>query len=137
MQKIHKYITIDEEIRVLWFHIENQNYQLNFPTFILIPKFISYMKLLNHTIRIDNKGKFKLKNISTISECEINFSQKSIKMKSMGQVISLNEINVLQFGEDAGFNDISKFWNFYEEMYKDIILKDDNFTIELLVIYCG
>lgn len=136
MQKIHKYITIDSDIKVLWFHSENQNYQLNFPTFILVPKFSGFMKLLNHTIRIDHKGKFKLKNISTISECEINFSQKTISMKSMGQTVKLDEKNVLQFGEDAGFNDISKFWAYYEEMYRDIIIKDDNFTLELLVIYC-
>lgn len=136
MQKIHKYITIDEDIRVLWFHSENQNYQLNFPTFILVPKFSNYMKLLNHTIRIDYKGKFKLKNISTISECEINFSLKNIMVKSLGQKVKLNEKNILQFGEDAGFNDIDKFWSYYEEMYRDIIVKDDNFTVELLVIYC-
>lgn len=136
MQKIHKYITIDSDIRVLWFHCENQDYQLNFPTFILVPKFRNYLKLLNHTVRIDHKGKFKLKNISSIAECEIDFSLKNIYINSMGQRIKLDSNNLFQFSEDAGFNDINKFWSYYEAMYRDIIVEDDNFTLELFIIYC-
>lgn len=136
MTKIHKNINIDEEIKVLWFHNRVEKQQFTYPMFLLIPKFKNYTKLLSYTIRIENKSKFQLKNISSISECEIDFSMKSVYMKSMGQRVKLDDKNLLQFGEDAGFSEIDKFWAFYEAMYNDIILKDDNFTAEFLVVYC-
>jgi len=136
MPKIYKNISVDEEIKVLWFHNRIENNTFHYPMFLLIPKFANYMKLVSYTIRIENKSKFQLKNISSIYECEINFSKKSITMKSLGQKVNLDQKNILQFGEDAGFIDIDRFWAFYEEMYRDIILKDEHFSVEFLVVYC-
>jgi len=135
MQKIHKNITIDNDLSIIWFHTNNKTHQSVPPLILLVPIFTGYFKLLSYKIRIDYKGKFNLKKISSISECELNFSQKSITMQSLGRKIVLDNNNILQFSEDAGFKSVIDFWAFYEEMYRDIIQKDDNFCVQFLVIY--
>lgn len=136
MRKIHKNITIDKQNNIIWFHVTNLITSKFNPNIVLIPVIERFTQLNSYIVRIEENKIFKLRNISSISECEINFSTKKVNIFALGRNVEVNQNYLQQFAIDCGFDSVGAFFGFYEEFYRDLIHKDDNFSIKLLIIYC-